>query len=207
MFSSLSARIRGLASLFWREVAKFGTVGAFAFIVDNGLWWILFHGPLEGSATKARIISAVTATLFSWVANRFWTFRRRRQNNVTRELVLFLIINGVGIVISSGFTWVAQYPLGITDAKMLGFAGIVGIGVATILRFFAYRFWVFNAELDAEPGFEGDYELLDEKTTRKPGTKAPGIQTPGTRAPNAAGPNPGAARTSLEAEPTPPPGQ
>ncbi|MBO0896389.1 MULTISPECIES: GtrA family protein [Arthrobacter] len=194
MFSSLSARIRGLASLFWREVAKFGTVGAFAFVVDNGLWWLLYHGVLEGSATKARLISASAATLFSWVANRFWTFRRRRQNNVTRELVLFLIINGVGIVISSGFTWVAQYPMGITDAKWLGFAGIVGIGVATILRFFAYRFWVFNAALDEEPGFQDDHELLDDGT-RKP---APASGVPANKPGNEAG-NP-----RLAAEPTPP---
>lgn len=190
MFSSLSARIRGLASLFWREVAKFGTVGAFAFVVDNGLWWLLYHGPLEGSATKARIISAVVATLFSWVANRFWTFRRRRQNNVSRELVLFLIINGVGIVISSGFTWVAQYPMGITDAKWLGFAGVVGIGVATILRFFAYRFWVFNAELDEEPGFRNDYELLEEDSPKRAGTGSTAGSTSGG--------------SRLETEPTPP---
>lgn len=194
MFSSLSARIRGLASLFWREVAKFGTVGAFAFVVDNGLWWLLYHGVLEGSATKARLISASAATLFSWVANRFWTFRRRRQNNVTRELVLFLIINGVGIVISSGFTWVAQYPMGITDAKWLGFAGVVGIGVATILRFFAYRFWVFNATLDEEPGFEDDHELLEDGT-RKP---APASGAPAQVSGEKAG-NP-----RLAAEPTPP---
>ena len=203
MFSSLSARIRGLASLFWREVAKFGTVGAFAFVVDNGLWWILYHGPLEGSATKARVISALAATLFSWLANRFWTFRRRRQANVTREVVLFFVINGVGIVISSGFTWVAQYPLGITDAKWLGFAGVVGIGVATILRFFAYRFWVFNKELDDEPGFEGDYELLEEKGG-KPGAAKRGSKG---REITSAPPVPGAGRSSLEAEPTPPAGQ
>ncbi|WP_461170359.1 GtrA family protein [Arthrobacter sp. Z1-15] len=204
MFSSLSARIRGLASLFWREVAKFGTVGAVAFVVDNGLWWILYHGPLEGSATKARVISALVATLFSWVANRFWTFRRRRQANVTREVVLFFIINGVGIIISSGFTWVAQYPLGITDAKWLGFAGVVGIGVATILRFFAYRFWVFNNELDNEPGFEDDYDLLDDKGAGKPGAATARTVR---EAPNAAPPAASSGRSSLEAEPTPPAGQ
>lgn len=181
MLSSLSARISGLASLFWREVAKFGTVGAFAFVVDNGLWWFLFHGPLEGSATKARFISAVVATLFSWVANRFWTFRRRRQNNVTRELVLFLIINGVGILISSGFTWFAQYPLGITDAKWLGFAGVVGIGVATILRFFAYRFWVFNAALETEPGFQDDHVLLEESGQHEHRGPRDGLPAAGAR--------------------------
>ena len=201
MLSSLSARLRGLFSLFWREVSKFGTVGALAFVLDNGLWWILLHGPLDGSATKARIISACTATLFSWVANRLWTFRHRRQANITREVVLFFIINGVGIIISSGFTWIAQYPLGITDAKWLGFAGVVGIGVATILRFFAYRFWVFNAELDDEPGFQSDHELLDDAGATKP-TRAAVAETPPDS--TGSGFRAGAAGSSMEAGPTRP---
>ncbi|MFP5368573.1 MAG: GtrA family protein, partial [Actinomycetes bacterium] len=36
MFTALADRIRGLASLFWREVAKFGAVGGVAFVIDNG---------------------------------------------------------------------------------------------------------------------------------------------------------------------------
>ena len=200
MLSSLSARLRGLFSLFWREVSKFGTVGAFAFVLDNGLWWILLHGPLDGSATKARIISACTATLFSWVANRLWTFRHRRQANITREVVLFFIINGVGIIISSGFTWIAQYPLGITDAKWLGFAGVVGIGVATILRFFAYRFWVFNAELDDEPGFQSDHELLDDAGSTKP-ARSVAETTPGS---TGSGFRAGGVGSGMDAEPTRP---
>lgn len=160
MFASLSARIRSLASLFWREVAKFGTVGAVAFVIDNAMTWILMHGALEGSPAKARFVGASIATLFSWVANRWWTFRHRRQSNMGRELAQFLLINGVGIVISTGFTWVARYPMGITDNNVLFMAGVVGIIVATVLRFFAYRFWVFNAELDEEPGFEADAETI-----------------------------------------------
>ena len=37
MINTLTERIRGLASLFWREVAKFGAVGGMAFVIDNGL--------------------------------------------------------------------------------------------------------------------------------------------------------------------------
>ena len=204
MFTSLQSRLRGLVSLFWREVAKFGTVGAMAFVIDNGLTLFLMHGPMSGSEVKARFVGAVTATLFSWVANRYWTFRRRRnQNKVARELGLFVLINGVGILISTGFTWVARYPMGIQDKNLLFLAGVLGICVATVLRFFAYRFWVFNKELDDEPGFEGDYELLDEKGG-KPGAAKRGSKG---REIASAPPVPGAGRSSLEAEPTPPAGQ
>lgn len=150
MITSFISWLRGLASAFWREVAKFGTVGAVAFVVDNGLTWIFMHSVMEGSPAKARFAGATIATLFSWVANRWWTFRHRRQSNVAREFVQFILINGVGILISTGFTWIARYPMGITDNGTLFMAGVIGIGVATVVRFFAYRYWVFNSSAEDE---------------------------------------------------------
>ena len=44
---------------------------------------------------------------------------------------------------------------------MLFLAGVVGILVATVVRFFAYRFLVFNQELDAEPEFSHDHEIIE----------------------------------------------
>lgn len=161
MFSTLVTRIRGLASIFWREVAKFGAVGGVAFVIDNGLTYYLMHGPMSDSEAKARFVGASIATLFSWVANRLWTFRHRRQDNVLREFVMFLLINGIGIGISTGFTALAKYGMGVTDKNMLFLAGVVGIVVATVVRFFAYRFLVFNKELDQEPEFSHDYELIE----------------------------------------------
>ena len=106
---------------------------------------------MEGSPAKARFAGATIATIFSWVANRWWTFRHRRQSNVAREFGQFILINGIGIFISTGFTWIARYPMGITDNGTLFMAGVIGIGVATVVRFFAYRYWVFNSSAsDAE---------------------------------------------------------
>lgn len=150
MITTFISWLRGLASAFWREVAKFGTVGAVAFVVDNGLTWIFMHSIMEGSPAKARFVGATIATLFSWGANRWWTFRHRRQSNVGREFMQFILINGIGILISTGFTWFARHPMGITDNNTLFMAGVVGIGVATIVRFFAYRYWVFNSSADDE---------------------------------------------------------
>ena len=49
MNTTLTERMRGLASLFWREVAKFGAVGGVAFVIDNGLTYYLMHGPMTDS--------------------------------------------------------------------------------------------------------------------------------------------------------------
>lgn len=173
MITTLTERMRGLASLFWREVAKFGAVGGIAFIIDNGLTYYLMHGPMSDSEAKARFVGASVATVFSWIANRFWTFRHRRQDNVLREFMMFILINGIGIGISTGFTALAKYSFGVTDKNMLFAAGIAGIMVATVVRFFAYRFLVFNKELDEEPEFSHDHEILERHPHPAPGVRVP----------------------------------
>ncbi len=161
MMSNLWRRFTGLVSLLWREVAKFGTVGAAAFVVDSAVFLWLMSGPMEGSNVKAKIVAGVVATLFSWVANRFWTFRHRRQNNVVRELVMFLIMNAIGLGIQAGCVFIAQYGMGLTDRTSLFVAGnVVGLFFGTVFRYFAYRFWVFREELDSEPGYEHDLAVI-----------------------------------------------
>lgn len=162
MINTLSDRVRGLASLFWREVAKFGAVGGVAFVIDSAVFIWLFTGPMHGSEVWAKAIATVVASIFSWIANRFWTFRHRKQANVLREALLFAVMNFVGLLIASGCVWFAKYILGLSDKPSLFIAGsVVGLVLGTIFRFFAYRFWVFNEELDQEPEFSHDHELIE----------------------------------------------
>lgn len=160
--ASLTERIKGLVGMFWREVAKFGVVGGLAFVIDSGIYLWLLHGSMEGHPTKAKIVSALVATAFSWVANRYWTFRHRRQANVVREVVLFVVMNGIGIGIASACVYISHWVLGFTSATADFIAGsVVGLVLGTIFRFFAYRFWVFTDELDQEPGFADDHKLIE----------------------------------------------
>ena len=161
MLSKIWDRLTGLASMMWREVAKFGVVGGVAFIIDSGIYLWMLEGPMHDSEVKAKIVAGVVATMFSWVANRYWTFRHRRQANVVRELVMFLIMNAIGLGIAAACVWVTKYWIGLTDTTSLFIAGsVVGLVLGTIFRFFAYRFWVFGAELDQEEAFSNDRDLL-----------------------------------------------
>ncbi|MCY1249422.1 hypothetical protein D9M72_629550 [compost metagenome] len=62
---------------------------------------------------------------------------------------------------------------------MLFLAGVAGILVATVVRFFAYRFLVFNKELDEEPAFSHDHEIMElhhhqnQHPVRVPANEAP----------------------------------
>lgn len=161
MYAKLVDRIKGLMGLFWREVAKFGVVGGVAFVIDTGIYLWLLNGGMAGHPTKAKIIAAAVATVFSWLANRYWTFRHRRQANVVREVFLFIVMNGIGLGIAAACVYVSHWVLGFESTRADVIAGsVVGLILGTIFRFFAYRFWVFTEELDAEPGYEGDRKLI-----------------------------------------------
>lgn len=148
---SLTSRIRALIKLLWREVAKFGAVGGVAFIIDSGIYLWLLSGPMSDSAGKAKVVAGIVATVFSWLANRYWTFRDRRQANPVREAILFAVMNIIGIGIQTGCVLVAKYWLDINSVTGLFVAGnIVGLFFATTFRYFSYRFWVFAGDSAAE---------------------------------------------------------
>lgn len=124
------------------ELAKFGSVGAAAFVitvaVGNALHSGLGMGPLSSNG-----IATVVATTFAYLANRYWTFRHRDRTGMGREYVLFFALNGVGLVITQlviGFTY---YVLGLNGALAYNASLIIGTGVATLFRFWSYKKWVF----------------------------------------------------------------
>lgn len=141
----LYSQLKNLVQLLWREVAKFGAVGGAAWVVDNALYAMLWHGPMSDSTIKARVVSTVVATLFSWFANRYWTFRDRRTGRHWKEFILFLTMNGIGLLIVVACQFVSRYVLGFTSfsADFIS-GGVIGLVLGTVFRFFAYRYFVFN---------------------------------------------------------------
>ena len=148
-------RAHALWNLFVKELAKFGVVGAAAFGINAGLVWVLMHTEyFAESHIKAKVVATVVAIIFSWIANRLWTFRDKRQEDKRKELVQFLVANGMGMGIELGCLGVSYYVLGLTSATASFISGtIIGTILGTIFRYFAYRFWVFSTKLDQDPDF------------------------------------------------------
>ena len=149
--SSLSLTERLIAWV--REFIQFGLVGATAFIVDAGLFNLLQHGPLgilAGHPNTAQFVAAVTATLYSWIANRLWTYRGRTRNNATREAILFFFANACGIGISQFCLLFTHHILGFTSALADNIAVyVVGFALGTAFRFFFYHYVVFTGRTRA----------------------------------------------------------
>ena len=149
--SSLSLTERLLAWV--REFIQFGMVGATAYVVDAGLFNLFQHGPLgflAGHPNTAQFIAAATATLYSWIANRLWTYRGRTRANATREAILFFFANACGIGISQFCLLFTHHILGFTSALADNIAVyVVGFALGTAFRFFFYHYVVFTGNTRA----------------------------------------------------------
>jgi putative flippase GtrA len=152
--SSLRHRLAQLA----REVAKFGVVGAVAFVVDMGGFSLLRYGldgdgPLHHKPLTARTISVLLATVVAYLGNRHWTWRHRERRAIHREYVLFAALNAAGLVVNLAILAFVNYVLGLRDPVSNTIANLAGIAVGTLLRFWSYRRFVFRARPadDADP--------------------------------------------------------
>ena len=151
-------RARGAIDVLVREMLKFGMVGAVAFVIDFGGYNLLVFGPGQVFGAEnldkpltAKIISATVATLVAWLGNRLWTFRDRRNRQVTLELALFVFFNGVAMVISVVCLGASRYVLGLDTQLADNVTNILGIGLGTLFRFWSYRKFVFAGTLVDSP--------------------------------------------------------
>lgn len=135
------------------EVARFGSVGAVAYVVDVGTFNVLRFGPgevLAGKPLTAKIIAAALATLVAWVGNRYWTFAAKRTGTPARELAAFVVVNGLGMAAAVACLAVSHYVLGLTSPVADNIsANVVGVAVGTAIRYVAYKNWVFTGDAPA----------------------------------------------------------
>ena len=130
------------------ELAKFGTVGVVAYIVDVGTYNVLVfaggEGPLHDKPLTAKTLAGILATLVAYTGNRQWTFRDRDRRGVVREYTLFLIVNAVALGITLLPLAISRYVLDLRGPLADNIsANIIGVALGTLFRFVAYRTWVF----------------------------------------------------------------
>ena len=125
------------------EVAKFGVVGLAGFVVQLGVQNALRYGAGVGP-TISLTIAYAAATVVTFLGNRHWAFKHRKGAGLKRETVVFVLLNLVGYGIQVGVVDVAYYGLGYKDGLSYNVATVIGIGLATMFRLFAYRTFVFN---------------------------------------------------------------
>jgi len=133
----------GLRRLF-REVAKFGAVGGAGVLVNLGVF-NLVRQATDLQVVRASVIATVVAIVFNYVGFRYFTYRDRDKSRRTREMSLFLLFSVIGLVIENGLLYTATYGFGWDSPLQSNIFKFLGIGIATLFRFWSYRTWVFRA--------------------------------------------------------------
>ena len=123
-----------------REVAGFLVVGVLAVIID----FALFNG-LLGVGWKvwaANAVALFVSMTFAFVGNYKWTFAHREVKSLWHAYAAFAGINLAAVAFIEVIV-VAVEVLWAPGALWLNIAKAVATAVATVVRFFAYKKWVF----------------------------------------------------------------
>lgn len=133
------------------ELGKFGTVGAAAYAVDFGLFNLLRFQADQG-ALFSKTVSTLVAVAVAYAGNRSWTWRNRSRHGIRRESVMFALVNGAGLLFQLACLQFTLHVLRLDGPLAENIAGnVVGTGVGTLFRFWAYRTWVFPQLPDDQP--------------------------------------------------------
>jgi len=140
----LPRRLRTTWRLLLKELSAFGIVGACCFALDVGLFQLLY-GVLGTGAVLAKLVSTLVSTTVAYFAHRYWSFSHRARTGLRREYLLFVLVNGLTLLLGLGIVAFVRYPLGQESALVLQAANVVSIGLGTVIRYLCYRQWVFPA--------------------------------------------------------------
>lgn len=144
------ALVRRLSQRYLGELARFGSVGAVAYVVDVGLFNLLRFGPggvLEDKPITAKVVAVGFAMVVAYLGNRYWTFADRKTQNPLREIVSFLLVNGVGMLAAVGCLAFSHYVLDLTSPLADNIsANVVGLALGTAIRYVLYRTVVFTGD-------------------------------------------------------------
>ena len=191
LLSSVRARYDQLA----REAGKFGVVGVLSTLIDIGAFNILLA--MTDKPVTSRIIAGAIASLNAFILNRAWTFRHReRAGSLGRESMVFLVLNIIGLGISTLPLAVSTYVLGFEGPLAANIATYgFGLPLGTLFRFVCYRrfVWVEPKVVEVADA-DGDPAAHAVLTDARP-------QTAAALKPPDDSPEPGHSRTHRDAEP------
>lgn len=135
------------------ELVRYSGVGAIGYLVDVGVFNLLAYGPMARlDPITAKVAGMAVATIVTWLGNRHFVFPHRRTRSAVHELGLFVLVAAVGVGLSVGVLAISHYVLGLTSQLADNVAAnVIGFGLATVFRFFAYRTFVFPAGKQPPP--------------------------------------------------------
>lgn len=119
-------------------------MGGLAFVVDVGLFQLLYAG-LRLDAVLAKGTATLVAMSVAYAGHRHWSFADRARLRHRQSYPRFALVNAVTLAMGLAIVWFVRHPLDVTSAVTLQGANVLSIAVGTVVRYLAYRGWVFPA--------------------------------------------------------------
>jgi putative flippase GtrA len=132
-----------------KELSAFGVVGGVCFLIDVGLFQLLYAHDGLGAVTSKFLATTVSMTA-AYVGHRYWSFSHRSRPGLRQEYVRFLAINVVTLLMGLGIVAAVRYGLDQEGALVLQIANVASIVLGTLIRYLSYRRWVFPAHDDED---------------------------------------------------------
>lgn len=133
-----------------KELSVFGVVGALNLLLDLAVFQIAYVAMDFGPVT-AKLIATLVSTTSAYLMHRYWSFAHRARTGVRREYVVFALINGLTLVLSLGMVSLVHNGFGVTGILILQVVNLFSIAVGTVIRYLAYKRWVFPPAVDSAP--------------------------------------------------------
>ena len=133
---------------------KFMAVGVFGAVVDFGIM-NLFSKLFGLALVWAGTISFICAIISNFIWNRYWTYPDSRSRPMSRQLIMFFVVNVAGLAIRLPILHFLEPPmrslfvrlaLPVFTPEFLGknFTLAVAVGVVMLWNFFVNRYWTYN---------------------------------------------------------------
>jgi putative flippase GtrA len=121
-------------------------VGLLAYAADLALFtWL--RGPVAVDPLTAKALSFVAGCTVAYAGNALGTYRGAAPGSPWRRYAVFLVVNLAGALVQLLCLTVSHYGLGFTSQRADTVSGAgIGMALATILRFWGTRTWVFHSE-------------------------------------------------------------
>ena len=127
------------------EVLSFLIVGGLGYVVDVGAFNVLWGMPPFDAwdPIVAKVVAVALAMVVTYLGNVLFTWRGASTS--TRQVLLFIVFNVVGLGFSILTLWTSHDLLDLTsrlDDNLS--ANVLGLAMGTAFRYWSYRHFVFD---------------------------------------------------------------
>jgi putative flippase GtrA len=128
--------------MVWRESYRFLIVGTLTVVIDFSTYQGLRFFELLDIDT-AKLLGFILGTIFSYIVNKLWTFRKRGKDDFSKSLPLFLLLYAFTMWINVSLNSLVLNAL-IGVAYSIGIAFLCATFVSALVNFIGMKFLVFR---------------------------------------------------------------